>query len=65
MDSNLQQTPTRDKLIAAAALLQQKRLAAVNYQEARRNQSGNKDRGPPSLGTTTGAATPAAIDAGR
>ncbi|PLW12302.1 hypothetical protein PCANC_16889 [Puccinia coronata f. sp. avenae] len=65
MDSNSQQTPTRDKLIAAAALLQQKRLAAVNYQEARRNQSGNKDRGPPSLGTTTGAATPAAINTGR
>ncbi|PLW55585.1 hypothetical protein PCANC_03532 [Puccinia coronata f. sp. avenae] len=65
MDSNSQQTPTRDKLIAAAALLQQKRLAAVNYQEARRNQSGNEDRGPPSLGTTTGAATPAAINTGR
>ncbi|PLW41205.1 hypothetical protein PCASD_10148 [Puccinia coronata f. sp. avenae] len=56
MDNQLQQTPTNDELTAAAALLEQKRLAAVNYQEARRNQGGDR---PPSLGTTTGAATPA------
>jgi hypothetical protein len=56
MDNKLQQTPTNDELTAAAALLEQKRLAAVNYKEARRNQGGDR---PPSLGTTTGAATPA------
>ncbi|PLW47994.1 hypothetical protein PCANC_09375 [Puccinia coronata f. sp. avenae] len=56
MDNQLQQTPTNDELTAAAALLEQKQLAAVNYQEARRNQGGDR---PPSLGTTTGAATPA------
>ncbi|PLW16649.1 hypothetical protein PCASD_14551 [Puccinia coronata f. sp. avenae] len=52
--------PTRDKLTAAEALLEQKRRAAADYQEGRRNQAGTGTQ-TAGTGTTTPASggTPA------
>ncbi|KAH9447908.1 hypothetical protein H4Q26_007890 [Puccinia striiformis f. sp. tritici PST-130] len=42
MDDN---QPTSDELVAVAALLEQKRQAAINYQENRRTRAEDRNRG--------------------
>ncbi|PLW16426.1 hypothetical protein PCANC_18974 [Puccinia coronata f. sp. avenae] len=58
MEGERQHPPTREESIAAAALLDQKRQAAVSYQELRRTQTGNTGDKTPRGDTTTGGATP-------
>ncbi|PLW44084.1 hypothetical protein PCASD_04893 [Puccinia coronata f. sp. avenae] len=60
MEPGGQHPPTRDKLVAAAALLDQKRQAAASYQESRRSQMGNSGNKTLRSATTGGEANQAA-----
>ena len=65
MATSEQEPPSNNELVAAAALLERKRQAAATYQEARRNQEADGEKRSPSLGTTTGGATPTTGRIGR
>ncbi|PLW52395.1 hypothetical protein PCASD_00005 [Puccinia coronata f. sp. avenae] len=65
MENTGQQPPTREELVAAAALLDQKRQAAVSYLESQRGQTGNTGEDTPRGNTTTREGTPTTVQGAR